>query len=458
MKAVKMIIILVISLFLQEYTVHAKDTIHSINKYSEENLTFIKSSYNKKNKKDGLIVGGRVLKETFEKENETYNDYQILIVKYKKTGEIAWTFTYGKTTEDNIDALEYTYNENNEIDGYLVVLERSYDIDTTQGPEDNTATFLKIDLEGNLLWEKSSSSEVNKITKIIPTWSEEKIIDGYIAIGYSIEDTKKKKAYIINYDKELNTLWDEVYEVPAEEEVEYQDITLIQETQRIIGYALIKSTRNDDSKEAKKELIWFNSETREKVVIDDSLEKYQSSSLEQANNGFILYGTTSDVKLKKGSQSYYLINYNSNKEVAWETIGEEAVKKEKKIFLLPTVQGLIEEYILLYENDIDDSKEVVKIDTNGNIQKKIKKIKNDYYNFENFYIENNTLYFVGQINCPEDDNCEYDKNSLFLISDEDTVIEVKDDDSKQIIIILGSLITIIGIVILKKRFYHKTQK
>lgn len=458
MKAVKMIIILVISLFLQGYTVHAKDTIHSINKYSEENLTFIKSSYNKKNKKDGLIVGGRVLKETFEKENETYNDYQIVIVKYKKTGEIAWNFTYGKTAEDNIDALEYTYNENNEIDGYLVVLEKSYDIDTAQGPEDNTATFLKIDLEGNLLWEKSSSSEVNKITKIIPTWSEEKIIDGYIAIGYSIEDTKKKKAYIINYDKELNTLWDEVYEVPAEEEVEYQDITLIQETQRIIGYALIKSTRNNDSKESKKELIWFNSETREKVVIDDSLEKYQSSSLEQANNGFILYGTTSDVKLKKGSQSYYLINYNSNKEVAWETIGEEAVKKEEKIFLLPTVQGLIEEYILLYENDIDDSKEVVKIDTNGNIQKKIKKIKNDYYNFENFYIENNTLYFVGQINCPEDDNCEYDKNSLLLISDEDTVIEVKDDDSKQIIIILGSLITIIGIVILKKRFYHKTQK
>ena len=167
MKAVKMIIILVISLFLQGYTVHAKDTIHSINKYSEENLTFIKSSYNKKNKKDGLIVGGRVLKETFEKENETYNDYQIVIVKYKKTGEIAWTFTYGKTTEDNIDALEYTYNENNEIDGYLVVLERSYDIDTTQGPEDNTATFLKIDLEGNLLWEKASSSEVNKITKKI---------------------------------------------------------------------------------------------------------------------------------------------------------------------------------------------------------------------------------------------------------------------------------------------------
>ena len=451
MKVVKLIIIVVLCVLFQGYNVYAKDTIYSINKYSEENLNFIKRGYNKKGKKDGLIVGGNYLEETIENDNGTYQNYQIILAKYNKNGTIAWNYTYGNTKEDNIDCLEYTYNENSEIDGYLICLEKTYDIVNKQIPEgeDISATLLKIDLDGNLLWEKSAGlNEITKIVKITPTWSDDKKIDGYIAIGYK-EENNKKKSIIVKYDRDLNIIWNKPCEQQENEDVLYQDIIPIQEENRIIGYSLIKSIKQENVKE-KKELLWLNQEGNNETILDDSLEKYQSSYLEKANNGFILYGITSDVKLKKGKKSYYLINYNNQKQINWETVGEDPVNQDKRVALLPSEKGIINDYTLLYENSVDSSKEVIKLDADGTIQKKIKKISNDYYNFENFYIENDTLYFVGQINCPEDDNCEYDKNSLFLVSDEDTVIEVKDDDSKNIIIGIGVIIIMIAIIIYKK--------
>lgn len=304
MKVVKLIIIVVLCVLFQGYNVYAKDTIYSINKYSEENLNFIKRGYNKKGKKDGLIVGGNYLEETIENDNGTYQNYQIILAKYNKNGTIAWNYTYGNTKEDNMDCLEYTYNENSEIDGYLICLEKTYDIVNKQIPEgeDISATLLKIDLDGNLLWEKSAGlNEITKIVKITPTWSDDKKIDGYIAIGYK-EENNKKKSIIVKYDRDLNIIWNKPCEQQENEDVLYQDIIPIQEENRIIGYSLIKSIKQENVKE-KKELLWLNQEGNNETILDDSLEKYQSSYLEKANNGFILYGITSDVKLKKGKRA-----------------------------------------------------------------------------------------------------------------------------------------------------------
>ena len=80
------------------------------------------------------------------------------------------------------------------------------------------------------------------------------------------------------------------------------------------------------------------------------------------------------------------------------------------------------------------------MDTEGVIREKVKKIKNDYYSIHEFISYQNSIYFVGQISCPEDDNCDYNKNALFLVSDEDKVIEVKDQDSEWILIMTGLII------------------
>ncbi len=92
------------------------------------------------------------------------------------------------------------------------------------------------------------------------------------------------------------------------------------------------------------------------------------------------------------------------------------------------------------------------------IKEKVKKIKNSYYTINDFLFKNNILYFIGQINCPEDDNCDYNDNSLLLVSTEDKVIEVKDNDSKNIII--GTVVLIVFVAVLyvvRKKYKLKKQ-
>ena len=95
--------------------------------------------------------------------------------------------------------------------------------------------------------------------------------------------------------------------------------------------------------------------------------------------------------------------------------------------------------------------EIVKIDLDGNITEKIKKIKNEYYDINSFNNRDRTIYFVGQINCPEDDNCDYDSNSLFLISDEDKVIEVESDTNTNIIVFCIGVVALAAIIVLIKQ-------
>ena len=113
------------------------------------------------------------------------------------------------------------------------------------------------------------------------------------------------------------------------------DVTLIKENNKIIGFALIEGNN----------LITVDYNLVNDVVVTD-ISKYKSSKLGEANEGFILYGVTDEVKLDKGDSSYYLINYVNNEEV-WETIGETPTSKDGELILLPIKEGKIKEYFLL---------------------------------------------------------------------------------------------------------------
>ena len=88
----------------------------------------------------------------------------------------------------------------------------------------------------------------------------------------------------------------------------------------------------------------------------------------------------------------------------------------------------------------------------ANLQKTDQTGNYNYYVIENFLLDKNILYFVGQINCMTDDACDYNSNSLFLISDEDKVIEVKDSDSKNILITAAFIVVgIVGLIYIKRK-------
>ena len=451
------LIIISICIIFNTYNVFSKDTVFSLNKYTEEKLEFIKKSYTKNNKMDGFITGGTFLKETIEQDDTSYDDYQIMLIKYKKNGEIKWTFTYGKTKVDIMRGLDYTYDESGNIDGYLVLMDKTEDIDeeiTEENPQPEQTSqslFLKISLDGKLLWEKPTSSITEEqLSAIIPSTNEDNQVDGYIAIG----NINSEKTILTKYDRDLNRLW--VKEQPIENNQKQRKFTEIipnNQENKTIGYVLIEEITNDNNKVESK-IVRYSKDGDFISKQEEALKNDLIYHLSTANNGFILYGETKEVKLKKGNTSFFLIQYNSELEESWETIGDTPIDAKKSIILYPLLkENKISEYVLLYSNKSDSSAEVVKLDLDGGIEKKVKKINNDYYDFENFAFENNTLYLIGQINCPEDDTCNYDSNSLFLISDEDKVIEVKDNDSKNILVIFSIVVIIlaIAIVIRQKR-------
>ena len=409
----KKIIFIFILLIIGILNVNAKDTVYSINNYKDSSFNYIEKAYDNDLKEDGYVLLGTYLKETIEKDEEDYNNYQVILVKYNKYDKISWKYTYGNSKDDDIYYLSYSYDDSN-IDGYLMVVNKTYDILTESG-NDNTSVIIKIDLEGKLVYEKEINEGI--IKKIIPTYEEDKV-NGYIAII----DNK-----IIKYNKNLDIEWQK------ELDKNIDDISIIKEDNKQIGYVIIK-----EDKLFKLDLEGNNLEEVE------NLEKYLTYHLESVNNGFILYGLTDEVKLKDGDYSYYLINYKNDEKN--ETIGTIPINREYDIKLL----YVNNEYFILYKNDADKSYEIIKIDNEEKVNK-VKKINNSYYDFLNYTTDGKTIYLIGQINCPDDEKCEYDNRSLYLVSDEDKVIEVKEKESTGIIIVVGVFVLLISSVFIIRR-------
>lgn len=455
MKKLYLIIICIGVILTHNYIVYAKDTVFSVNKYKDEKFSFIINSYNKKGKIDGTVVAGTYLKEIIDYENDKHDDYQILLVKYDKSGGVLWSFSYGKNSKDQINSFDYTYDELGNIDGYLLVIPETYNLNEENKEKHSMTMFLKISLDGKLIWEKSSSINENELlNKMIPTYDENKMFNGYISVGNSKSDDNITTGIIAKYDRECNLIWSKEDEKDEYKSIDYIDITNVYNNRQVEGYVVISKQIDYDNK-TKVNLIKYNQEGNQIKTIDNLLEKYESYYLEKSDNGYILFGATTEVKLKKGEASYYIINYNQNDEEEWEIFGDVSIDTNEKIKLFSVEKNNeIKKYFLLYVNNIDSSEEVIKIDSEGSVNEKIKKINNEYYTISNFLVNNKTLYFVGQIKCPKDDSCDYNNNSLFLISDEDKVIEVKDKDSKNIIVILIVIIIISAGIIIKQKRSH----
>ena len=424
LKKIVFFIVLVILIILSFYVVYAKDISYSMNKYDEEAFNYIEKSYDSELKEDGYILGGNVLKEVIKVDDTTYNDYQVILVKYDKNDKLLWKYTYGNTSEDYIKYLTYTYDDKGNIDGYLIITDETYDINEPN--IGGNSIIIKIDFDGKVVYERSINE--GSIKKIIPTYTDEGI-DGYI----SILNTQTGSS-LIKYNRNFEIVFRRDFNNTS-----LSDLSLVKEDYKIKGYAVIEGNN----------LITVDNNLLNDVVVSD-ISKYKTASLIDANDGFILYGITDEVKLSNGDSSYYLINYKNN-EVVWETIGDTATKDET--ILQPVVKDKIKEYLLLYKNELDSAYEVIKINLDGEVQKKVKKINNNYYDFKNFYSNGSTIYFIGQINCPDDENCEYDSNSLYLVSDEDKVIEVKDGTSTNVITVFSIILIVLigGLIFIRKK-------
>ena len=293
--------------------------------------------------------------------------------------------------------------------------------------EYNTSVFVKVDLEGKLVEEKETTLEDKHIiTEIIPEIDHEKTVLGYIAIGNGTNP------FIAKYDKELNLIF---YKKIEKENTEFKSISIMRNENAIDSYVI---SLTEDNEKLVNKAIRYDLTGNEIATLITTEYQYDEISFLQEKDGIVVYGLTEEVKLNdKDSSTYYIIKYNLDNEIVWETVGNVPISKDKEVKLINNHN----EYLIMYTNDNDKSDEIVKIDFEGLIKNKVKKIKNEYYDITNFSTYNNTIYFIGQIKCPEDETCDYDANSLFLISDQDKVIEVQQKEASSI-----SLVTVLFIV------------
>ena len=425
----KKVVVLGISIFLLliGYKAEAKDTMYSLNKYKEEYLEYILKSY-KEEKIDGYVVAG-----TSKKEKEK----QVIVLKYEKNGKLNWEYNYAKEGNNELEGITYRYNEKKEMDGYLLVIRN-----TTEEKH----YLVEMTLDGTTEEEHSLSLEKEStIEKIV---SNEK---DYVFIGQ-----KNDVAFLTKYDKNFNEVWTKTYQ-KENVKTSMKDILYYEE----VGYFGLVEIETD--KEKSYELVKWDINGDFQKVLKSDFEKEDDPHLEKEKDAYILYGITQEVKLsEKDSRSFYVKKYNLEGVEEWETIGDTSIHQEEVLKLQPVLEeGKEIKYYILIKNSSDDSYEVIQMNIEGLIEKKIKKIKNDYYRMNDFQIDGSNIYFAGQIDCPEEDNCDYHKNALFLISDEDKVIEVKASDSKVVLIVTS--IAICGVIVVylirkRKELQNKKKK
>lgn len=448
MKKVVMMIISIITVLVYSQNVYAKDTFKSINKYEEESLNFIYNSYDKKNNKDGLVTAG-IYVEKKEEETTEDKDTQIILVKYDTNAKEKWTYKYGKTSEDILFYLNYSYDEEGKINGYILVVNETKEKTETK---EVTPIFIRIDLDGKLIEEKPLSLPVNtEIKKVIETYNEESKINGYLVVG-SIAGENQRNAFIAKYNLNLDKEWDKQF--PHESySTEIKDIITVNKTN---SYRTIMTYTT--GKENKYSLISLDSSGNITATLKEDFESNDNPKLLDTKDSYLLYGFNHNVKLKNDkSTSYYVIKYSVEDNIEqWETIGNIPINDEK-ILEMQTLSEDEKAYLILYINDNDDSIEITRINTSGEIENKIKKINNDYYSINKFLYSNDILYFVGQITCPDDDNCDYNMKSLFLMGTEDKVIEVEEEDNTTIFIIMGSIVLFIVLLYILRRIQKKKE-
>lgn len=396
-----------ILLLLIGFPVKAKDTVYSLNKYKEEELRYILKS-NPQEETSGFVTAGDY---SSKKENH------VMLLKYGIKGNREWEFDYKESMRDELAGLFYSYDSNHQVNGYLLLIK-------TRKEDKKNYVFVQVGLKGELIREEETNIP-NSVTleKVLETE------DGYLMVG-----NLEASAYFAKYNQELKEVFARTYT----KDNSSQTLTGMVWVPEEGYYGILQEVTQETTKNY---LNQYDEYGQFVQTIKDDFEEEDRPQIKANRDFYILYGTTNKVKLsKEEDESYYIMKYQKEEEI-WETVGNTPIDKEKvfDIQINPkNEEG--EEYLILLTNKTDNSIEVIRMDTEGVIREKVKKIKNDYYSIHEFISYQNSIYFVGQISCPEDDNCDYNKNALFLVSDEDKVIEVKDQDSEWILIMTGLII------------------
>jgi hypothetical protein len=173
--------------------------------YAGSLLYSIVTSYDSTGKVDGYVVSG----------------YGSAIAKFDLDGKMLWTKTFkGSSYYDVLNSITNSYDSEGNIDGYLAVGSfQSTDIAGLTNLGGDDSRIIKVDLEGNLVWQKNyGGSGSDYFSSVINSYDSNNKIDGYITVGQTrstdisgIVIAGSADGIMVKYDLDGKVVWQKNY-------------------------------------------------------------------------------------------------------------------------------------------------------------------------------------------------------------------------------------------------------
>ncbi len=164
----------------------------------------------------GFLVGGTSWSDAgFDKSEDSRGDdtyeWDFWVLKIDGDGNKIWDKTYGGIAFDGLQVIQPTDDGNFLLAGYSwspIGFEKSQDI-----REDPDYWLIKIDPDGNKLWDKTyGGNYIDELFGLQPTSDGGYLLGGWSESNAGFEKSENAKGYwIIKVDQFGNKLWDKVY-------------------------------------------------------------------------------------------------------------------------------------------------------------------------------------------------------------------------------------------------------
>ncbi|HUH36007.1 MAG TPA: T9SS type A sorting domain-containing protein [Moheibacter sp.] len=256
------------------------------------------------------------------------------IIKLNSEGALIWEKSYGGSTHDTAGSVVELSNEN----GYVIVGDTmSNDGDVT--PNDSSVAWwvIRIDLEGNLIWEKTLGGEgYNRANSVIQINDEEIMIAGVsdmeggdVTVNYGGADF-----WVVKMDIDGNLIWEKSYGGSGDESPE-QIIQTIDGNFLLVGFSnssdghISSPQGNDDNDywvikiDGEGNLLWEKSYGGSGAGGFMGFGDGANAVVESIDGGFVVVGASSSLDGQVtgnhgGTEDFWIIKIDNTGHLVWE--------------------------------------------------------------------------------------------------------------------------------------------
>ena len=147
------------------------------------------------------------------------------IIKTDGLGQLIWEKNFGGSQDDGFYDIKETG------DGGLVAA--GFTSSLANGALTSDAWLIKVDGNGNLLWQKTYDEGTREVARSISATSD----GGFVLTGVATPDTGSRKIYVVHTDADGNKIWSHMYEIGSGDNTGYSIVEASNGDFVIVGQA-----------------------------------------------------------------------------------------------------------------------------------------------------------------------------------------------------------------------------